>query len=83
MIGRHLLESLETMHANGIIHRDIRPSNIVVCPHLNLVLIDWASAAETQTATAYVGTTHYAAEDVLLALENIEVPIPSPEHDLE
>ena len=83
MIGRRLLDSLETMHANGIIHRDIRPSNIIVCLQLNPVLIDWASAAETQTATAYVGTTHYAAQDALSKLENIEVPMPSPEHDLE
>ena len=71
------------MHANGIVHRDIRPSNIIVCLQLNPVLIDWASAAETQTATAYVGTTHYAAQDALSKLENIEVPMPSPEHDLE
>jgi len=83
-IGRCLLDSLETMHAVGIIHRDIRPSNITVCSsELNPVLIDWASAEKTQSSTSYVGTIHYAAQDALSTLENIEVRIPSPEHDLE
>jgi hypothetical protein len=82
-IGHYLLTTFERLHASGFCHRDVRPSNIVVQSDGLPVLIDWASAASTGTATTYVGTTHYAAQDVLTKLENLEPVAPSPEHDLE
>lgn len=48
-IFRPILESLEKMHATGIIHRDISPDNLLFDENHNLVLIDFG-AAELQNA---------------------------------
>jgi hypothetical protein len=83
-MGRLLIDSLERLHTDGgLCHRDIRPSNIVVGAHDLPLLIDWASATTCGTPTQYVGTIHYAANEVLTQLENLELPTPSPSHDLE
>ena len=85
-MGCELLDLLEALHACGICHRDVRPSNLVVVVSGGEeypVLIDWTSAAERGTSVPYVGTVHYASKDVLERLANLEPVIPDPVHDLE
>lgn len=48
------------------------------------LLIDWASVATADVETGeYIGTTHYASEEVLNALVDGDAPTPSARHDLE
>ena len=39
-----LCEAVEHIHANHILHRDIKPDNIIITPQSNVVLIDFGSA---------------------------------------
>lgn len=41
-----ILDALEKVHANGIIHRDISPDNIMVTEENKLVLVDFGSARQ-------------------------------------
>ncbi len=44
-----LLDALETMHADDILHRDIAPDNIVIRPDGTPVLLDFGAARQTAT----------------------------------
>lgn len=39
-----LLDALETLHEQGIYHRDIKPKNVIIRPGLNPLLIDFGAA---------------------------------------
>ena len=43
-IGLHVLSALETAHAAGIVHRDVKPSNIMVLPDDRAKLADFGIA---------------------------------------
>jgi serine/threonine protein kinase len=58
-----LLDALEHMHAAGFVHRDIKPTNIVVRPDGSPVLLDFDSArlalgGETRTLTSVVSSVY-------------------------
>lgn len=45
-----VLDALERVHENGIIHRDISPDNIIVTKDNKLVLVDFGSARQVDVA---------------------------------
>eukprot|EP01136_Pigoraptor_vietnamica_P024397 Opistho-1_new@77416 len=61
-----ILDALERVHALNIVHRDIRPANVIVAEG-NAVLIDWGFATST-SAQAYSGTISTASTRVLEAV---------------
>jgi serine/threonine protein kinase len=44
-VGLQLLEGLRAVHANGVIHRDVKPSNVQLCGTRRVVLTDFGVAA--------------------------------------
>ena len=81
-LGAHVAEALAAAHAQGVIHGDIKPENIVLQPEGRVKLLDFGiasqMAAETATLTRtgttasrspdshFAGTLAYMAPELLL-----------------
>lgn len=67
-IVAQVARALHAAHTAGIVHRDVKPGNLIVQPDGNVVLIDFgvARSAESTVQTAVdevVGTAHYVAPE--------------------
>ena len=65
-IVRQAASGLAAAHAKGIIHRDVKPQNLVVLPDGTVKLVDFglATEAESEMASSRIGTPHYMAPEV-------------------
>lgn len=69
-LARELLEALDHIHRAGILHRDVKPGNVILEPDGRAKLIDFGIAqpldATALTRTGLVlGTERYAAPEVM------------------
>lgn len=69
-LARELLEALAHIHAAGILHRDVKPGNVIVEPDGTAKLIDFGIAlprdATALTSTGLIlGTERFAAPEVM------------------
>jgi serine/threonine-protein kinase len=69
-LARELLDALSHIHAVGILHRDVKPANVIVEPEGTAKLIDFGIAlpadATSLTRTGLVlGTERYTAPEVM------------------
>lgn len=66
-VATHLYEALCAAHTKGIIHRDVKPSNVMLETSGRVVLTDFGVAkligTETSTASVGAGTVYYMAPE--------------------
>ncbi|MDD3409922.1 MAG: serine/threonine-protein kinase [Eubacteriales bacterium] len=66
-IGLSLCEAVSSLHKCGVIHRDIKPRNVVLCENGRCVLMDMDTCRvyneKLEDDTQYVGTKGYAAPE--------------------
>jgi hypothetical protein len=69
--GVELAEALAHAHEQGVVHRDVKPANIMITPAGRPVLLDFGLARMTGTeatrlTTGFAGTPQYAAPEQLI-----------------
>ena len=63
-LGRHLASTLHYLHAEGILHLDVKPSNIIMGPVPRLIDFSVATAVERAHLTnGFVGTNAYMSPE--------------------
>ena len=76
-----LCEIVEFAHAKGVVHRDIKPDNVMLGSYGEVYLLDWGLAlALTDEAAAHLpraadasdmaGTLHYASPEMVGLLDH-------------
>ncbi|CAN0904653.1 Phosphoenolpyruvate carboxylase kinase 1 [Linum grandiflorum] len=71
-IFAQLMSAISHCHWNGVVHRDVKPDNVLFDSWNSVKLADFGSAevvAEAAAATGVVGTPYYVAPEVLLGRE--------------
>ncbi len=62
---RPILSALQYLHNNGIVHKDVKPSNIMIDGHSCVKLMDLGVANTLQDSSGrvreFIGTPQYAA----------------------
>jgi fused len=68
-IAKDLVQALHYLHSNRVIHRDMKPQNILICPNGVVKLCDFGFARvmsqQTVVLTSIKGTPLYMAPEVV------------------
>ena len=77
-----LVSRLRDAHGLQIVHRDVRPENVMKSAKGEAVLNDWGCSSETGTTVSFAGTFRYASDEVLDSAIRGEKRAPQPKDDL-
>lgn len=77
-IGLHVLRGLNAVHRVGVVHRDVKPTNILVADDDSVFLVDFGIARiagdESLTGHAIVGTPDYVAPERFRSKSQVGAP---------
>jgi serine/threonine protein kinase len=64
-LGRAIADALDYAHTQGMIHRDVKPSNVIVAQDGRVVLTDFGLALDVQKGTMgeVLGSPHYVSPE--------------------
>mmetsp|Transcript_16266 Transcript_16266/g.37459 ORF Transcript_16266/g.37459 Transcript_16266/m.37459 type:complete len:685 (-) Transcript_16266:158-2212(-) len=77
-----LVSCLRGAHALGIVHRDVRPENVMKTAGGKVILNDWGCSAKEGKQVSFAGTFRYASEEVLTSVIQGTDRLPQPKDDL-
>ncbi|WP_405869984.1 serine/threonine-protein kinase [Streptomyces sp. NBC_00005] len=80
-IGREVLGALEAAHAAGILHRDVKPDNVLLGRHDRVVLTDFG-IAQIEGETNLTDTGGFVGSPEYIAPERVLGQRPGPASDL-
>ncbi|MGI5195422.1 serine/threonine-protein kinase [Streptomyces sp. CA-288835] len=80
-IGLDVLGALEAAHAAGILHRDVKPDNVLLGPHGRVVLTDFG-IAQIEGETNLTDTGGFVGSPEFIAPERVLGQRPGPASDL-
>ncbi|TLS39937.1 serine/threonine protein kinase [Streptomyces montanus] len=80
-IGLEVLGALEAAHAAGILHRDVKPDNVLLGPHGRVVLTDFG-IAQIEGETNLTDTGGFVGSPEFIAPERVLGQRPGPASDL-
>jgi len=81
-ITAQVLGGLEAAHARGVLHRDVKPHNVMVAPDGTCKLTDFGLARWNEEATVFTRTGFISGTPRYLAPEVLRGEEPSPAADL-